>query len=321
MASEIETKYQLEKKEDEITILNQQQEVQRTRLQLVVGLFTSAALFIVLLVYLFWQRGKDHRIIQAKNQQLKDYIDYSLQLENFAHIASHDLRTPIRTIVSFSQLLKRRLNHQLDHVSSEYLEFIIQGTKEMKNLIEDLLTYSKLNKGQLNKDRIQIKVLLTNLLKSITPAINDQQASVELAGTEDLVVYADEIKLRQLLQNLILNGIKFKHPDRAPHIHIAVKKQEQEWLFAVRDNGIGIEEEYQDKIFLIFKRLHNREQFEGSGIGLAICKRIVELHGGRIWVESDLGVGSCFFFTIPNPANIPSHLRPSTYQAEHQLTP
>ena len=316
MATDIQSKYQLEKIEDEITILNQQQQVQRTRFQLVVGLFTSAALLVILLIYLFWQRGKDHRIIQAKNQQLKDYIDYSLQLENFAHIASHDLRTPIRTIVSFSQLLKRRLGSKLDEASAEYLDYIIQGTKEMKNLIEDLLAYSKLNKEQLNKEQVSVQKLLQSLLMSIGPAIAEQRAKVNYNGLEGLYVYADEIKLRQLLQNLILNGIKFRHSTRDPVIDISLRKQEQRWLFCVSDNGIGIEKEYQEKIFLIFKRLNNREEFDGSGIGLAICKRIVELHGGEIWVESQAGAGSTFFFTIPTHSVTASISRPGKTLAE-----
>ncbi len=217
-------------------------------------------------------------------------------LEQFAYVASHDLQEPLRIMSSYSQLLERRYRNKLDKDADEFIDFIVAAAFRMQRLITDLLAYSRLRHTELPMTEVDSERLLSRVVETMAVTIREKKAEV----THDTlpVIMGYEINLMQLFQNLIGNAIKFSGKE-APRVHIGAKKQEGEWLFSVKDNGIGIEGQYRDRIFMIFQRLHGKDEYAGTGIGLAICKKIVENHGGRIWVESELNKGSTFYFTIP----------------------
>jgi light-regulated signal transduction histidine kinase (bacteriophytochrome) len=240
-----------------------------------------------------------------KHQQAVDTLAYqarelarsNAELEQFAYVVSHDLQEPLRMVHSYLQLLQQRYRGQLDENADEFIAFAVNGAARMHNLIRDLLLYSRVEtKGQ-SFEPTDCAVVLQAVLANLQTAIEENQARITY---DDLpTVIADEVQLTQLLQNLLGNAIKFRstHP---PQIHLSVESRDNEWLFSVRDNGIGIQAEYSKRIFMIFQRLHTSEEYQGTGIGLAICEKIVERHGGRIWVESALGKGATFCFTIPD---------------------
>lgn len=218
-------------------------------------------------------------------------------LEQFAYVSSHDLKEPLRTVSSFVQLLKQNYGSKLDEKAGQYIQYAVEGAKRMEQLIEDLLAYSRVER----KGR---KPALTSAEKGLQRAlanlrVNIEEHKAEITNGELPVVRADATQLTQLFQNLISNAIKF-HGEQAPKIHIEARRDGGHWLFSLQDNGIGIDPAFTDKIFVIFQQLHNRGKYPGTGIGLAICKRIVERHGGRIWVESTPGMGATFCFTLPD---------------------
>lgn len=218
------------------------------------------------------------------------------ELEQFAYVASHDLQEPLRMVGSFTQLLKRRYKGKLDEDADDYIDFIIDGAQRMKDLIDDLLAFSRLNTQAREFEPVLMDVTLNDVLNNLKTSITYNKAQISYDPLP--VVKADPSQINQLLQNLIANAIKFCG-DEPPRIHISAKELEGQWLFCVEDEGIGIDPQYQEQIFRIFKRLHTREEYEGTGIGLAICKRIVERHDGKIWIESELGKGSTFYFELP----------------------
>ena len=199
-------------------------------------------------------------------------------------------------VSSFTQLLERRYKDKLDDDANDYIGFVVEGAQRMKDLIDDLLAFSRLNTTVREFEVVLMDVALDDVLINLKAYIRDHNAQI----SHDTLptIKGDPIQINQLLQNLIANAIKF-HGDKPPQIQISAQEFGDKWLFSIRDNGIGIDPKHQDQIFSIFKRLHTREDYEGTGIGLSICKRIVERHGGNIWVESELGKGSTFFFTIP----------------------
>ena len=218
------------------------------------------------------------------------------ELEQFAYVASHDLQEPLRMISSFLQLLQMRYSGQLDSDADEFINFAVEGAKRMQNLIQDLLAYSRVTtKGNEFKD-IKMEEALEQALVNLKMSIEENNANI----THDPlpIITADYSQIIQLLQNLIGNSIKYRS-DKIPEIHISAQEKDNDWIFSVEDNGIGIDPQYSDQVFQIFKRLHTNEEYKGTGIGLAITKRIIERHSGRIWVESELGKGSKFYFTIP----------------------
>ncbi|MCA9420379.1 MAG: PAS domain S-box protein [Nitrospira sp.] len=217
-------------------------------------------------------------------------------LEQFAYIASHDLQEPLRTIHGFTQLLAERYKEQLDDQGKEFIGFVTDGANRMQTLIQDLLKYSRIQAQELNPVTVNGEEVLNEILGHLRMVIEDTQALI----THDPlpIIRTDRSHFQHLLQNLISNAIKF-HGPKPPHIHLSAREDANEWLFSVRDNGIGIESEYYERIFLPFKRLHSRDKYQGTGIGLAICKKIIERRGGRIWVESKPGEGANFSFTIP----------------------
>jgi light-regulated signal transduction histidine kinase (bacteriophytochrome) len=218
------------------------------------------------------------------------------ELEQFVYIASHDLREPLRTTSSFVELFQKQYQGRLDEKADKYLSYISQASDRMKILINDLLDYSRIgNKKELEK--VDCNVMLEEVLSDLGIAVKEAGAEITADKLPVINVYPTSIK--QLFQNLITNGIKFRKKDVTPQIKIAVQKCKGQWHFSFTDNGIGIEEKNNERIFIIFQRLHNRAEYDGSGIGLAHCKKIVEMHGGKIWVESKPGEGSTFHFTIP----------------------
>ena len=236
---------------------------------------------------------------QNKLQESINKLEISnRELEQFAYVASHDLQEPLRMVSSFTQLLEKRYSDQLDDDADEFIEFIIEGSNRMKDLIDDLLIFSRLNTQAKPFESLNIRESVNSVIKYLKPTIEENKAKLMI---EDLpTINGDQSQIRQLFQNLISNSIKF-HGDKSPEIHITCQNSFKNWLIGVNDNGIGIDPENQEKIFKIFNRLHTREEYPGTGIGLAICKRIVERHKGKIWVESEAGKGATFYFTIPKP--------------------
>jgi len=218
------------------------------------------------------------------------------ELEQFAYVASHDLQEPLRMISSFTQLLEMRYRDRLDDDADDYIDFIVEGANRMKKLIDDLLMFSRLNTEAKPFESINMGELTNAVISYLKPTIEETNAKITQEPLP--IIRGDPSQIRQLLQNLISNAIKFRG-DEPPEIHISAEELEKEWLISVIDNGVGIDLEHQDKIFKIFNRLHTREEYPGTGIGLAICKRIVNRHGGKIWVESEPPKGSTFYFTIP----------------------
>jgi signal transduction histidine kinase len=218
------------------------------------------------------------------------------QLEQFAYVASHDLQEPLRMVSGYTQLLWRRYKEKLDADAAEYIGFAVDGAKRMHGLINDLLAYSRFGTKNTEFARTDCEVVLDRVLKNLEAAAAETNAVITHSPLP--IVTADAQQLAQLFQNLIGNGIKY-HGSGPPAVHVGCERKGDAWIFSVKDNGIGIDPQYAERIFVIFQRLHTREQYPGTGIGLAICKKIVERHGGRIWVDSEPGKGSTFYFTVP----------------------
>jgi light-regulated signal transduction histidine kinase (bacteriophytochrome) len=217
-------------------------------------------------------------------------------LEQFAHIASHDLQEPLRMVASYTQLLSRRYKGKLDSDADEFIAYAVDGTQRMKRLIEDLLLYSRAGKGPPPEHEFPSEEALREALNNLHAAIGESHALVTYDPLP--MVLAANSQLVQTFQNLIGNAIKYRG-DATPQIHISARRTDQEWIFSVADNGIGIEARFYERVFEVFQRLHGRGEYEGTGIGLAICKRILQQQGGRIWVESTVGQGSTFYFSLP----------------------
>jgi PAS domain S-box-containing protein len=217
------------------------------------------------------------------------------ELEQFAYVASHDLQEPLRTTSSFVELIRKQYHGQLDANADKYIDYVIQASDRMKTLIKDLLDYSRIGREK-QFEPVDCNQVFDAVMADLAKVIRENKAVIVAGKLPVVNAFPTELKL--LFQNLISNSIKFQRAGIAPRIEISTKKENGYWHFAFRDNGIGIDPQYQHRIFIIFQRLHNRSQYEGSGIGLAHCKKIVELHGGKIWVESEYGNGSTFHFTL-----------------------
>jgi len=243
----------------------------------------------------------EHKQAEEKLKQLADKLSISnRELEQFAYVASHDLQEPLRMVASYIQLLQRRYKGKLGTEADEFINYSVDGVIRMKTLINDLLIYSRVNTREFPSEAIDSNKVMKQVLTSLKTTIEENGASVIYENLP--TVNANETQLGQLFQNLISNAIKFKKPDVKPVVNITARHSGHEWMFSVSDNGIGIDKEFTDKIFVIFQRLHNSNEYPGTGIGLAICKKIIEKLGGHIWVESDKGSGSTFSFTIPDSA-------------------
>lgn len=230
----------------------------------------------------------------ALKEKSEELVRSNAELEQFAYVASHDLQEPLRMVTSYVQLLAKRYKGKLDQDADEFIAYAVDGSNRMRTLINSLLEYSRVNREK-PFEMIDLNIVLNEIKQNLNSQI--EESNVVIKNSELPTVYGDRVLISQLFQNLISNGIKFKG-ERSPEITITCKKLDDEYLFSIKDNGIGIQKEYTDKIFVIFQRLHSKEKYPGTGIGLAICKKIVERHGGRIWVESEPDVGSTFYFTI-----------------------
>ncbi|MBW4508652.1 MAG: GAF domain-containing protein [Scytonematopsis contorta HA4267-MV1] len=218
------------------------------------------------------------------------------ELKKFAYVASHDLQEPLNQVANYVQLLEMRYNSKLDEDAKDFISYAVQGVSLMQTLIDDVLAYSKV-------DMQAVEFKITDVETPLQKALSNLRLSIAESGaviTQDPLptVMADKTQLMQLFQNLIANAIKFRS-DKPPEIHLSASQLDDNWLFSVKDNGIGLDPRFSERIFVIFQRLHTRDEYQGTGMGLAICKKIIECHRGRIWVESELGEGATFYFTIP----------------------
>ena len=234
--------------------------------------------------------------VEALQRTAEDLARSNKDLEQFAYVASHDLKEPLRIVTGFTSLLKERCQGKLDAKADEYIFFASDAALRMQGLIDDLLAYSRAGRRKVDEPT-DVGDVLEGVLRSLTISIQESGAAI----THDSLptIRSNAVELTQVFQNLIGNALKFRG-ERKPEIHIGARRQKGHWLLTIRDNGIGIDPQFAERIFMIFQRLHTREQYPGTGIGLAICKKIVERHGGRIWIESQPGKGSTFSFTIPD---------------------
>lgn len=241
--------------------------------------------------------------LKASEQQLRTYArqleESNQNLQEFAYVISHDLREPLRSITAYTQLLQRQLKNQsLSTDAQEFMQFIVDAAKRMDRQINGILEYSRVGRAVLNLEKLPLGSVLETVGRNLHAQIVDTGATLEIPS-ELPEIAADRMQLTLLVQNLVSNALKYRKPDVPPRIRISAERQNGHWEFAVADNGLGIEPQYLENIFGVFQRLHTSSDIEGSGIGLSICRRIVQRHGGRIWVESEFGAGSTFRFTLP----------------------
>lgn len=235
-----------------------------------------------------------NRILEGRAQEL---IASNKELEQFAYIASHDLQEPLRMVSTFLTQIERKYSHVLDEKGKQYIYFAVEGAKRMRSIILDVLEFSRVGKYIEKPEVIDLNALLDEVCLAQQKTIKEKQAVVQYGILPEIVSYRSP--MLQVFQNLIGNALKYCEEGVKPVVQVSVVKHNDEWLFAVKDNGIGISKEYADKIFVIFQRLHSKDQYSGSGMGLAIVKKIIDNLGGTVWLESEVGVGSTFYFTLP----------------------
>jgi PAS domain S-box-containing protein len=236
------------------------------------------------------------RAEEAKDRAGEELKRSNKELEQFAYVASHDLQEPLRMVSSYVQLLAQRYEGQLDDKAQKYIAYAVDGALRMQQLIEDLLVYSRAGARGGALESVDSGSALAAAIQNLTKTIEESGAVI--THDELPVVRANAPQLTQVFQNLLSNAIKF-HGERPPRVHVSAEDKGREWVFSVKDHGIGIDPQYKDRVFVIFQRLHTRQEYPGTGIGLAVCQRIVERHGGRVWFESEPGMGSTFYFSVP----------------------
>jgi two-component system CheB/CheR fusion protein len=245
------------------------------------------------------QRKEDEALLIELNNRLKQRADElaasNVELERFAYIASHDMQEPLRMITSFLQLFKQKYEDQIDETAEQYIHYAMDGAERMKKLITDLLEYSRIGSNKEQFEEIDTNQLVKEVIAVFMNSIRESNAIVEFGNLP--VINANKTQMFQLFQNLIGNALKYRGKE-TPRIYIEGTEEEKQYVFSVRDNGIGIKPMFFDKIFVLFQRLHHKNEYSGTGIGLTVCKKIVERHDGKIWVTSEPGIGSCFNFTI-----------------------
>jgi light-regulated signal transduction histidine kinase (bacteriophytochrome) len=244
--------------------------------------------------------GIDLRQIRKTEKKMKDALQKlersNKELEQFAYIASHDLQEPLRMVANYMKLLDQKYKDQLDDKAKQYIYYAVDGSIRMGNLIKDLLKYSKVTSQAKKFEKVDLNIIYNEVLNDIQILVDEKKAKI--TATKLPCVHADPTQMHQLLQNLVVNAMKF-HSDKTPEVEICAEKNHNKWIFSIKDNGIGIDKSSYDRIFHIFQRLHEKEKYPGTGIGLAICKKIVEHHGGKIWLESEPGKGTTFYFSLP----------------------
>lgn len=238
---------------------------------------------------------------QAQNRLERDSQNLersNVDLQQFAYVASHDLQEPLRAVSSYCQLMEKHYSDQLDERAMRWLQFVVHGARRMQTLVRDLLTYARVENKAESWNTVDSHAVCKLAVENLSQSIKEANAEVTVGALP--IVWADATQLEALFQNLVGNAVKFRG-ERAPRVSITAQQVEGHWKFEVRDNGIGVKPEFHERVFEIFKRLESHERYSGTGIGLAICKRIVERYGGKIWVESQFGQGSSFCFTLPKP--------------------
>jgi chemotaxis family two-component system sensor kinase Cph1 len=243
------------------------------------------------------QRRQAERALQAKNEAL---ARSNHELEQFAYVASHDLQEPLRMVSNYTQLLARRYRDRLDSDANEFIDFAVDGAKRMQELIHDLLQYARVERRASEFRPVSIETIVGDALSNLAGAIEEAKASIVVDALPTLT--CDGSQMTQVFQNLIGNAVKFRRPDQAPVVRVSATREDGAWRLWVADNGIGIEPRFFERIFQMFQRLHARGEYSGTGIGLALCKKIVERHGGQMRVESVPGRGARFSFTVPDAA-------------------
>ena len=230
-------------------------------------------------------------------QQAKELAFSNSELEQFAYVASHDLQEPLRMITGFLNLIEKRYSDVIDNKGKQYIYYAVDGAVRMRQIISDLLEFSRIGRTEDKLEKVNFQSVVTDIIKLYKNRIEEQHANIIFNNLPTLQTF--KAPIRQVFQNLIANGLKYQAADNKPLINVSSKEFDDQWLLSVQDNGIGINPEHFDKIFIIFQRLHNREKYEGTGLGLAVTRKIIENLGGKIWVESEEGKGSVFHFTLP----------------------
>ena len=308
--------YEVAQKEREIVILEKDQQLSKKNVYMLVGFLVFVSMFLLIVFYYYRSQKRLNSELEIKNVKIQDQNakleekNNQIQLQNeelakinnelqqFTSVASHDLRSPLRTISSFSNLLARRYKDILDEQAQEYLGFIQTGTNRMMNMINDLLEYARMGKDEIPNEWLESRELVEEALFNLQENIKDEDALIRVDKTRLPKIQANRTQMVQLFQNLIGNAIKFRSSKR-PEVEVFSYEENGTNVFYIKDNGIGIDPEYQEKAFKMFGRINGRTEYEGTGIGLATCKKIVQSHGGDIWLESEEGKGSTFYFSIP----------------------
>jgi len=330
--------YQMKQEEDRLLLLRTQEAAkssQNTKIVIVTGEVLAIAFLGLAGIVVGQEIGQrrraemEVRILNADlerrvadrtaelNERAKDLARSNSELQQFAYVASHDLQEPLRMVASFTQLLAKRYSEQLDDDARDFINYAVDGATRMQTLISDLLNYSRVGTQGNPLVPTDSEALFKRVLETLQFSI-EESGAVIVSDTLPMVM-TDPQQLGQLFQNLLSNAIKF-HGEKPPNVRISTERDGNEWKISVRDCGIGISQEHADRIFIIFQRLHNKTEYPGTGIGLAICKKIVERHGGRIWIEPSPGGGATFCFTISaaekltkgrtqNELRIPAHAR------------
>ncbi|MEZ4826311.1 MAG: ATP-binding protein [Bacteroidia bacterium] len=302
--AKLDHQYKLRERENEMLL--RQKESESSSRQIFFILLASGIILLLAVLYMGYLRNKTlkdtNALLASKNEEIRMQNDRlassNEELRQFAHVTSHDLREPLRSISSFTTLLKRRYENKLDPQANEFIEYITNGVNRMDTLLSDLLAYSVVGIGKHDYTEVNINQVITSIIESLNRDKATQGARITIQNLP--VITANKVQMVQLFQHLVDNSIKFRSAGRKPEIKISCSQTEEGYRFEVADNGIGMDEAYKDKIFGLFLRLHNKKsQYKGTGIGLSICKKIVEQHKGRIWIESQIDIGTTVYFVLP----------------------
>lgn len=258
-------------------------------------------ILIVLLVLLFWSwhfHYISHQKMKRLNQELEEYIESNIKLEQFAHIASHDLKSPLRTVISYTGLLRKRLENESHPDIERYLDYVQNGAVQMDNLTSDLLDFAKVNSMELNEEKFRTREMIQNVLDILEHSIKLKKAQIIISNLPEFVI-GDRQKLQRVIHNLLSNSLKFTVDGKNPEISITCKQNGADFIFSISDNGIGIAKKFQKNVFSGFTKLNKESDFQGTGLGLTMAKKIIELHNGDIKLKSYEGHGSTFSFNLP----------------------